>query len=238
VTPSASCHRRGQIALPSAPALFLPRPVIVVSPLTSPMQDQHDKLAAARIEAARLDSTVSATEESRVMADPRRGEPELVYVTPERLENAEYVDVLARAGASLFVVDEAHCVSQWATIPARLSRALRDAIQRLGRPPVLALTATATPTVIADILKQLAIEGAEVMEGSGDGSVTVVFGSRGDEDDRRRLAQAARARGASRRRWRRRRRRTAASSGRRPFRAARIRRSVCGLIAPSVAPSM
>jgi superfamily II DNA helicase RecQ len=139
------------------------------------MQDQHDKLAAARIEAARLDSTVSATEESRVMADPRRGEPELVYVTPERLGNAEYVDVLARAGASLFVVDEAHCVSQWAPIPARLSRALRDAIQHLGRPPVLALTATATPTVIADILKQLAIEGAEVAEGSGDGSVTVVF---------------------------------------------------------------
>ena len=73
------------------PALFLPRPVIVVSPLISLMQDQHDKLAAAQIEAANLDSTVSAAEGSRLMADIRRGERELVYVTPERLENAAYV---------------------------------------------------------------------------------------------------------------------------------------------------
>jgi len=145
------------------PALFLPRPVIVVSPLISLMQDQQDKLAAARIDAAKLDSTVTPTEESRLIDDIRRGEPELVYVTPERMENPEYVDVLARAGASLLVVDEAHCVSQWGHDFRPAYLALRDAIRRLGRPPVLALTATATPAVVADILKQLAIENATVV---------------------------------------------------------------------------
>src|SRR6185369_13349609 len=89
--------------------------------------------------------------------------PELVYVTPERMENPEYIEVLARAGASLLVVDEAHCVSQWGHDFRPAYLALRDAIRRLGRPPVLALTATATPAVVADILKQLAIENAVVV---------------------------------------------------------------------------
>jgi ATP-dependent DNA helicase RecQ len=84
-------------------------------------------------------------------------------VTPERLENPDYVELLRRSGVSLLVVDEAHCVSQWGHDfrPAYLS--LRDAAEALGRPPVLALTATATPEVLADVRRQLAIPDATVV---------------------------------------------------------------------------
>ncbi len=150
------------------PALVLPDPVVVVSPLISLMQDQQEKLADAGIDAAKVNSTLTTVEERETAEDIREGEPELVYVTPERLENPEYVDLLRAGGVSLFVVDEAHCVSQWGHDfrPAYLS--LRDVVRRLApdggrRPPVLALTATATPEVMADILKQLAIEGARVV---------------------------------------------------------------------------
>jgi len=139
------------------PALVLAKPVIVVSPLIALMQDQHDKLAEARIEAARLDSTLNESEERAAVDDVREGTAELVYVTPERLENVEFFDALAAGGASLFVVDEAHCVSQWGHDfrPAYLG--LRDAARRLGRPPILALTATAPPDVLEDIVQRLGL---------------------------------------------------------------------------------
>ena len=145
------------------PALFLPRPVVVVSPLISLMQDQHDKLAEYDIDAAKVNSALSESEEREAAVEIRNGEPEIVFVTPERLENADYLRVLAEGGVSLFVVDEAHCLSQWGHDfrPAYLG--LRDAIRALGRPPVLALTATATPRVVRDILQELDVRGAEVV---------------------------------------------------------------------------
>ncbi|AUX41318.1 recombinase RecQ [Sorangium cellulosum] len=145
------------------PAMFLPSPAVVVSPLISLMQDQQEKLAQADIPAARLNSTLSATEEREAVEGIRHGELPLIYVTPERLENPEYVELLRRSGVSLFVVDEAHCISQWGHDfrPAYLG--LRDAIAALGRPPVLALTATATPEVAADIVEQLGLRGAALV---------------------------------------------------------------------------
>jgi ATP-dependent DNA helicase RecQ len=147
------------------PSLLLPQAVVVVSPLIALMQDQQEKLLQeANIEAAKLDSTLTAGDERAVRAEIRQGEHPLIYVTPERLENPDYLRLLQQGGVSLFVVDEAHCVSQWGHDfrPAYLS--LRDAIRQLGRPPVLALTATSTPEVTADILRQLAIEGAHIVE--------------------------------------------------------------------------
>ncbi|MGK3981617.1 ATP-dependent DNA helicase RecQ [Sorangium sp. So ce136] len=145
------------------PALLLPSPAVVVSPLISLMQDQQEKLAEADIPAARLNSTLSTTEEREAVDGIRHGDLPLIYVTPERLENPEYIELLRRSGVSLFVVDEAHCVSQWGHDFRPAYLALRDAIAALGRPPVLALTATATPEVANDIVEQLGMRSAAVV---------------------------------------------------------------------------
>src|SRR4051812_8810364 len=145
------------------PALFLLHAVVVVSPLISLMKDQQDKLEERAIPVAKLDSTLSREDEREMVDEIREAEPELIYVTPERLEQDDCVSMLKRAGVSLVVVDEAHCVSQWGHDfrPAYLG--IRSAVKALGRPPVLALTATATPAVVNDILKQLDIPDATIV---------------------------------------------------------------------------
>jgi ATP-dependent DNA helicase RecQ len=146
------------------PSLLLPKATVVVSPLISLMQDQVQKAEEAEIESAKLNSTLSAAEEREVRDMIAEGESKLIYVTPERLENPEYRAVLREGGVSLFVVDEAHCISQWGHDfrPAYLS--LRDAIRDLGRPPVLALTATATPEIQQDIIRQLGLNDPVVVD--------------------------------------------------------------------------
>jgi len=145
------------------PSLFLPKPTLVVSPLISLMQDQQEKLEEAEVEVARLDSTLTATEHRETVHDIAHGEETIIYVTPERLENHSYLDLLASRGVSLFVVDEAHCISQWGHDFRPSYLALRDAIQQLGRPPVLAVTATATPDVLDDIVTQLGMKHPQVI---------------------------------------------------------------------------
>lgn len=145
------------------PSLFMPRAVVVVSPLISLMKDQQDKLEDRAIPVAKLDSTLSAQAERDAVDTIRDGEPELIYVTPERLEQDECLSMLRRTGVSLMVVDEAHCVSQWGHDFRPAYLAIREAVRALGRPPVLALTATATPDVAADILNQLDIPTAIVV---------------------------------------------------------------------------
>jgi len=140
------------------PSLLLEKATVVVSPLISLMQDQVEKAEEAEIESSKLNSTLRAREEREVRESIAEGNSRLIYVTPERLENPEYRNVLATGGVSLLVVDEAHCISQWGHDfrPAYLS--LRDSIRDLGHPPVLALTATATPDVQKDIIRELALK--------------------------------------------------------------------------------
>lgn len=144
------------------PALFLPKATIVVTPLLSLMHDQTHKLEEAGVETAHLDSTLTRLEEQRAVKAVKNGQKALVYVTPERLENPEYLELLKKGGVSLLVVDEAHCVSQWGHDfrPAYLG--IRKAIEAFGNPPVLALTATATPQVEKDILEQLNLKNVKV----------------------------------------------------------------------------
>jgi ATP-dependent DNA helicase RecQ len=149
------------------PAVLLEGTTIVVSPLIALMQDQTEKLEVRNIAAAKLDSTVGAREARALDGEIRRGERDIVYVTPERLADPAQLETLRGLTLHLFVVDEAHCVSQWGHDfrPAYLG--LREAIAALGRPPVMALTATAPPRVVDDIRVQLGLRGDALVVSTG-----------------------------------------------------------------------
>src|SRR6185503_17495015 len=146
------------------PALELDGLTLVVSPLIALMKDQHDKLADLGIEVVRLDSTLTPRDEVAATERLACGRPCIAYVTPERLSDPGFRARLAGVRVALFVVDEAHCISQWGHDfrPAYLG--LGEAVRALGRPPVLALTATAPPRVKDDILAQLGIADALVVD--------------------------------------------------------------------------
>jgi ATP-dependent DNA helicase RecQ len=137
------------------PARLLKGTAVVVSPLISLMKDQLDKLDALGIRAAQLNSSLAAAEEAAALEALAQGRLEIVFCTPERLAQPDFVALLKQVEIDLFVVDEAHCISQWGHDfrPAYLDMAAALAV--LGRPPVLALTATATEDVVEDIRRQL-----------------------------------------------------------------------------------
>jgi ATP-dependent DNA helicase RecQ len=145
------------------PALHLPGMTLVVSPLISLMKDQVDKLNELGVDASQMNSALSTREQAAVMTGIADERPEFLLTTPERLADPEFLTTLEGKKIDLFVVDEAHCISQWGHDfrPSYLD--LAHAIQRLGRPPVLALTATASAEVAEDIVRQLQLRDATVI---------------------------------------------------------------------------
>jgi len=154
----------GKSAIYQIAGLLLDGPTIVVSPLISLQEDQMDAVAGVPGGgAATLNSTLSHREREHVLEGLADGSIEFVLLAPEQLANDEVVHRLAAADPSLLVVDEAHCVSQWGHDFRPEYLRLAAASRALGRPPILALTATAAPPVRADIVSELEMRDAELV---------------------------------------------------------------------------
>ncbi|HET8654848.1 MAG TPA: ATP-dependent DNA helicase RecQ [Longimicrobiaceae bacterium] len=139
------------------PALGYEGVTVVISPLIALMKDQIDFLRSRGIAAARLDSSLTAEEVRGVSHGLRTGELKLLYVAPERFNNERFLEQLGRTRISLFAVDEAHCISAWGHNFRPDYLKLAETARALGVERVLALTATATPTVVGDICRSFGI---------------------------------------------------------------------------------
>jgi ATP-dependent DNA helicase RecQ len=135
------------------PALMLEGVTLVVSPLIALMKDQIDFLRGRGIAAARLDSSLSAAEVRAVTDDMKRGAVKLLYVAPERFNNERFLEALRQTTIALFAVDEAHCISEWGHNFRPDYLKLAGLRGKINARRVLALTATATPAVVADICR-------------------------------------------------------------------------------------
>lgn len=137
------------------PTLQMRGTTVVVSPLIALMKDQSDKLEARGADAAAVNSALSAGERREALRRIRAGTADFIFATPEQLANPAFVEKLKAHPVDLFVVDEAHCITQWGHDFRPAYRELGAALRALGNPTLLALTATATADVIEDIARQL-----------------------------------------------------------------------------------
>ena len=140
------------------PALCFEGVTLVVSPLIALMKDQVDALVAKGIAATLINSTVAWEEQKERLDGMRSGRWKLVYVAPERFRAESFLNALKGVEVSLFAVDEAHCLSQWGHDFRPDYMRLGKALDRIGRPQCVALTATATPVVRQDILEVLKLQ--------------------------------------------------------------------------------
>ncbi|MBF00019.1 DNA helicase RecQ [Flavobacterium coralii] len=151
------------------PALVLDGTAIVVSPLIALMKNQVDAIRSLSSEngvAHVLNSSLTKTEVNQVKNDITSGITKLLYVAPESLTKEEYVNFLKGVPLSFVAIDEAHCISEWGHDFRPEYRNLRSIIKQLGDVPIIGLTATATPKVQEDILKNLDMTDADVYKAS------------------------------------------------------------------------
>ncbi|MDP4564827.1 DNA helicase RecQ [Bacillus safensis] len=146
------------------PALMMEGTTIVVSPLISLMKDQVDALNEMGIRSSFLNSTLSAAEMNKRLKKCEDGEYQLLYITPERLQNERFFQLLDRLTIPLIAIDEAHCISEWGHDFRPSYRFIQECLNQLTkRPVIVALTATATKKVHRDICEQLGMNEEETI---------------------------------------------------------------------------
>jgi ATP-dependent DNA helicase RecQ len=159
----------GKSAIYQVPASVEDRPCVVVSPLIALQQDQIASLRdAGAPPAVAIDSHTSGRAVERIWRDVEGGDARYVFLAPEQLAKDDVVARLAAVGPSFVVVDEAHCVSAWGHDFRPDYLRLADAVERLGRPPVVALTATASSAVRQEIVDRLGLRDPLVVAGGFD----------------------------------------------------------------------
>jgi len=153
----------GKSLIYQLPALVLDGVTIVISPLIALMKDQVDSLERVGIPATFINSSISLAETTERLAAIKNGQYKIIYIAPERFYNQNFLTELKQIKVSLFAIDEAHCISQWGHDFRPSYLRLKDAIKFVGSPTVVALTATATPEVRDDIVKQLDLKDSELV---------------------------------------------------------------------------
>lgn len=151
------------------PALIMDGTAVIVSPLIALMKNQVDSMRGFSNEegvAHFLNSSLNKSEIATVKKDLKSGKTKLLYVAPESLTKDENVDFLKSVNISFFAIDEAHCISEWGHDFRPEYRRLRPIIEAIGKVPIIALTATATPKVQLDIQKNLGMMEADVYKAS------------------------------------------------------------------------
>ncbi|MCB0661073.1 MAG: RecQ family ATP-dependent DNA helicase, partial [Saprospiraceae bacterium] len=148
------------------PAVVMEGTAIVISPLIALMKNQVDQLQSLGVNAQFLNSTLSKSEANKVKKETIAKKVKLLYVAPESLTKEETVSFLQDAHISFIAVDEAHCISEWGHDFRPEYRRIKTIVQQLGDHPIIALTATATPKVQLDIMKNLSMEDAALFKSS------------------------------------------------------------------------
>ena len=153
----------GKSLIYQLPSLILSGITIVISPLIALMKDQVDGLERIGVPATFINSSLSPVETNNRISAIKNGQYKLVYIAPERFYSAEFINLLNELKVSLFAIDEAHCISEWGHDFRPSYLRLKEIIKLVGNPTVLAVTATATPEVRADIVKQLDLKDSETI---------------------------------------------------------------------------
>ena len=151
------------------PALLQPGTAVIISPRIAFMKNQVDAVRGFCAEdtvAHVLNSTLSRSQLEEVKQDVRQGRTKLLYVAPESLHKAENIKLLQEIPISFYAVDEAHCISEWGHDFRPEYRRIRSIVMEIAERPIMALTATATPKVQHDIMKNLGMESATVFQSS------------------------------------------------------------------------
>ncbi|MER7520508.1 RecQ family ATP-dependent DNA helicase [Streptomyces sp. NPDC126499] len=186
----------GKSAVYQVPALLLDGPTVVVSPLLALQRDQIAGLLEHRApQAVAVNSAQSAEQTEEAWQAVRAGDAEYLFLSPEQLAKDEVLERLSRLSPALFVVDEAQCVSAWGHDFRPDYLRLGQAARRLGRPPLLALTATAAPPVRQEIVDRLGMEEPALVVAGFDRPNIALHVVRFQDDDDKRRAVVERAAG-------------------------------------------